>query len=72
LEAGSVYGDQLRGEVQHLPQCRLLFTDLVFRSLLVLDIGEDAIPFDNATSLIAQRDATLQMPAILPIRAAET
>jgi len=72
LEVGPVYGDQLRGEVQHLPQRGLLFTDLVFPPLSVLDVGEDAIPFDNPTDLVAQRDAPLQMPAVLPICAAKT
>src|SRR5580704_2081170 len=64
--------DDLGSEVRHLPQFCLLFTDSVFRSLPILDIGKDAIPFDNLASPVAQRDATLQMPAILPVRTAET
>src|SRR6185295_9287455 len=72
LATRSQLADELWREIQSLPQLCLLFADLVFRPLSVLDVGEDAIPFDNATNLIAQWDATLQMPAILPIRAAET
>src|SRR5258705_13324776 len=69
---GSVYGDQLRGEVQHLPQFCLLLTDSVFRPLPILAIGKDAIPLDKVTSPVTKGDATLQIPAILPVRRAET
>src|SRR5580704_14057740 len=64
--------DDLGSEVRHLPQFCLLFTDSVFRSLPILDIGQDAIPLDNVASPVAYGDATLQKPAILPVRAAET
>jgi len=48
-----------------------LFADCVFRPLPIFNVGKDTIPFDDVASFISERDATLQMPAILPVRAAE-
>src|SRR6202030_1044261 len=72
LGLGSHDADKLGRKIQNLAEFYLLFTDSVFRPLPILDIGKDAIPFDNVASPVAQGDATLQMPAILPVRAAET
>jgi hypothetical protein len=45
-----------------------LFTDFVFGPLPIFNVGDDTIPFDDVAGLIS----TLQMPAIFPVRAAET
>src|ERR1700739_1888572 len=43
-----------------------------FDALAVLDVGHDAVPFDDVSFLIAQRQAAVQMPSISPVRAAKT
>src|SRR5713101_1588581 len=69
---GSVYPNKLRREVQHLPELCFLFADFVFGPLAIFNVGEDAIPFDDVASVVSQGDATLQVPAKLPVRAADT
>src|SRR6476646_2544366 len=53
-------------------QVRFTGPESLLSSFSIFDVGEDAIPFDDSASLISQGDAALQMPAILPVRAAET
>src|ERR1700716_3786936 len=43
-----------------------------FDALAVLDVGDDAIPFDDVSIFIAQWQAAVQMPSIFPIRSAKT
>src|SRR5579863_82619 len=69
---GSVYRNKLRREIQQLPQLCLLFADFVFRPLPIFNVGEDTVPSDDVASLIPHRDATTQLPTILPISASET
>ena len=42
-----------------------------FGALAVLDVGHDAIPFDDVSSVISQWQTAVQMPSILPIRSAK-
>jgi len=53
LGLGSHDADKLGREIQNLAEFYLLFTDSVFRPLQILDIGKDAIPFDNVASRVA-------------------
>jgi hypothetical protein len=41
-------------------------------ALAIFDIGEDTIPLKDVSIFVPERHAALQMPAMLPIRAAET
>jgi hypothetical protein len=43
-----------------------------FGALAVLDVGYDAIPFDNVSVFISQWHAPVQMPSILSIRTPKT
>src|SRR5258706_13834221 len=38
----------------------------------IFDVGRDPIPFDDVSIFISERHSAVQLPAILPIRAAET
>src|SRR5713101_9666285 len=38
----------------------------------IFDVGHDPIPLDDVSIFISERHSAVQMPAILPIRAAET
>src|ERR1700693_3154536 len=67
-----VYRNKLGHQVDYLTELCFLFPDLSFCRLAIFNVGEDAVPFDDVADFIAQRDATLQMPAILPVRTPET
>ena len=41
---------------------------LNFRSLAVLNVGRRSVPLDNLSAVVAQRDASMQEPAVLPVR----
>src|ERR1700730_7238433 len=43
-----------------------------FNALAVLDVGHDAIPFDDVSIFIAQWQTAVQMPSVFPIRSAKT
>src|SRR6266481_8689587 len=72
LLVGSVYSNQLRYEVQYLTELDFLLLDLFLGALAIFDIGEDTIPLKDVSIFVSERHAALQMPAVLPIRAAET
>src|ERR1700758_113917 len=43
-----------------------------FHAFGSLDVGYDAIPFDDVSRCISKRDAAVQMPSITPIGTAKT
>src|SRR6266436_4621185 len=43
-----------------------------FGALAILDVGRDPIPPDDVSIFISERHSAVQLPAILPIRAAGT
>ena len=59
------------GSVFALPPELLTTSQGFFDALAVLDVGHDTIPFDDVSISISQRLAAIQMPSILPIRAAK-
>src|SRR5258708_39580817 len=53
-------------------QVRFTAPEGLLGPLAIFNVGDDTIPFDDVAGFISQRNATLQMPAILPVGAAET
>src|SRR5580704_19660749 len=49
----SEYSNKLRNEVDYLTELRFLLADLVFRSLAIFNVGDDAIPFDDVLLFVA-------------------
>src|SRR5579862_591247 len=72
IAVGSVHRNNLRREVQHLPELRFLLADFVLRPLAIFDVGRDPIPLDDVSIIITERYSAVQLPAILPIRTAAT
>ena len=42
------------------------------RAFAIFDVGRDPIPLDDVSIFISERHSTVQLPSILPIRAART
>jgi hypothetical protein len=65
----SEHSNLLRNEVDYLTELRFLLADLVFRSLAIFDVGDDAIPFDDVLLFVAHCDFLVQHPTVLPVSA---
>src|ERR1700690_2641994 len=48
-----------------------MFADFVFRAFTIFNVGEDAIPFDDFSASVTQRNVAAPEPAIRPVRLAQ-
>src|SRR5271156_5278199 len=53
-------------------QVRFTAPEGVFRPFAIFDVGRDPIPLDDVSIFISEGHSAVQLPAILPIRAAGT
>lgn len=67
LAIWSEYGNKLGYEIKDLPKPRFLFADFVFCPLAIFDVGKDAIPFDDFSASVTQRNITAPEPAVGPV-----
>ena len=68
---GPHFGDVQRRQVEKLPGFLFALADLLFRTLLVVDVGSRTDEFEDFSFFIAQDHGLLEMPAIGPVLSAE-